>query len=102
MDGYGGRLCERVCFFLGHLPKEARRPEAAVLLEHSLGGVLSELLNEKLLALFLNGVREKMCADRVLVFDSDVRVTSANFWSMSIEGRSGLDDYSEISNVFTA
>lgn len=71
VEGGGCSLCGMGCAFLGQMSAGVEKTRAAVPLECSLARLLGEPLSEKWLASFVNGVRERVSAHEVLVFDRD-------------------------------
>lgn len=78
------------------------RTEASVSDERSPERVLSEPLDRKWLAFFVECLRERMCVDGVGVLDGNVRIVFAKSGTISGGFRLSLDDYDAASIVLRA
>lgn len=72
-DSEGYRVSDGLCFFFEKVFQRVDRARAAVQFERLLARASSELLSEEWLGSFVSCFRERMCVDKLRVFDKDVR-----------------------------
>lgn len=103
MEGAGAyTVRDGVCFFLGRVSGEAERAATAVPDDCSPSTVLGELLGGKCLPSSVDCVKERMCVNRVRMFDGDVRVLSVGSELIGRELCSSLDDYHGVLSALRA